>query len=140
MTARERRTIPGKTLLLVDDEERILAALHRTLRREGYSLLTATTPQRALRLLEEERVDLILTDHKMPGMTGVELLARAARLQPDAARLLITGWAQAVSREEIASLGIAAIVPKPWRDDELKDALQQALARPTLSPLQHEFP
>jgi response regulator RpfG family c-di-GMP phosphodiesterase len=116
-----------RTLLLVDDEERILTALHRTLRREGYALLTASTPQRAIRLLEEERVDLILTDHKMPGMSGLELLEHASRLQPSAARLLITGWAQAVTRDEIESLGICAIVPKPWKDSELKDALHKAL-------------
>jgi len=115
-------------LLVVDDEERILAALHRTLRREGYTLLTAQTPQQAIRLLEQERVDLVLTDHKMPGMSGLELLEHAAQVQPDAARLLITGWAQAVSREEIESLGISAIVPKPWKDAELKDALRKALA------------
>jgi CheY-like chemotaxis protein len=119
---------PAPTLLLVDDEERILTALHRTLRREGYALLTASTPQRAIRILEDERIDLILTDHKMPGMSGLELLEHAARLRPLAARLLITGWAQAVSRDEIESLGIAAIVPKPWKDAELKGALEEALA------------
>jgi CheY-like chemotaxis protein len=120
---------PAPTLLLVDDEERILTALHRTLRREGYTLLTASTPQRAIRILEDEQVDLILTDHKMPGMSGLELLDHAARLQPNAARLLITGWAPAVSRSEIESLGVAAIVPKPWKDTELKGALEEALAQ-----------
>jgi CheY-like chemotaxis protein len=119
---------PAPTLLLVDDEERILTALHRTLRREGYALRTASTPQRAIRILEDERIDLILTDHKMPGMSGLELLEHAARLRPLAARLLITGWAQGVSRDEIESLGIAAIVPKPWKDAELKGALEEALA------------
>lgn len=118
----------GPRLLLVDDEERILAALHRTLRREGYSIRTTRAPLVAVKLLEEEPVDLILTDHKMPGMSGLELLARAAELQPNAARLLITGWAQAVRSEEIESLGIRAVLPKPWRDAELKDALRKALS------------
>jgi CheY-like chemotaxis protein len=114
-------------LLLVDDEERILAALQRTLRREGYVLFTAETPQRAIQLLEDEPVDLVLTDHKMPGMSGLDLLRRARDLQPTASRLLITGWAQAVRQEEIDSIGITAIVPKPWRDAELKEALRKAL-------------
>ena len=57
-------------VLLVDDEERILASLCRSLRREGYELVTARSPQEALRILEEQDFDAVLTDHKMPGMTG----------------------------------------------------------------------
>ena len=93
-------------VLLVDDEERILASLVRSLRREGYELVTAQTPLEALRLLEEQHFDAVLTDHKMPGMTGVELLAKVARLQPSAGKLLITGWAQAVSDDEVEALEI----------------------------------
>ena len=68
-------------VLLVDDEERILASLQRSLRRDGYEIVTACSPQEALQILEEQDFDAVLTDHKMPGMTGVELLARVARLQ-----------------------------------------------------------
>ena len=114
-------------VLLVDDEERILASLTRTLRREGYTLTTAQTPREALEILERESFDAVLSDHKMPGMTGVELLAKVARLQPNAGKLLITGWAQAVSDEEIRSIEIDAVIPKPWEDAELKDALRKAL-------------
>ncbi len=88
-------------VLLVDDEEQILASLCRSLRREGYELVTARTPREALGILEEQDFDAVLTDYKMPGMTGVELLAVVARLQPNAGRLLITGWSQAVSEAEI---------------------------------------
>lgn len=114
-------------LLLVDDEERILASLCRSLRREGYELVTARTPREALRILDEQDFDAVLTDYKMPGLTGVELLARVARLQPSAARLLITGWSQAVSAEEIDAIQIDAVIPKPWEDAELKGALRKAL-------------
>jgi DNA-binding NtrC family response regulator len=114
-------------LLLVDDEERILTALTRTLRREGYELVTAQTPREALERIEEQSFDAVLSDHKMPGMTGVELLARVARLQPDAGRLLITGWAQAVSEGEIRDIEIHSVIPKPWEDRELKDAIRKAL-------------
>jgi CheY-like chemotaxis protein len=114
-------------ILLVDDEERILASLVRTLRREGYELVTAPTPREALERLEEQSFDAVLSDHKMPGMTGVELLARVARLQPEAGRLLITGWAQAVSEGEVRESEIHAVIPKPWEDSELKDALRKAL-------------
>ena len=116
-------------VLLVDDEAQILSALVRSLRREGYELLSAQGSRQALRLLKRsERIDLVLTDHKMPGMSGLELLRETADLQPDAARLLITGWSKAVSQREIESLGIAAVVPKPWEDGELKAVIRKALS------------
>ena len=117
------------TLLLVDDEPRILSALRRTLRRERYRILAATAPAEALRLLGAEPVDAILSDHKMPGMSGLELLAAAASRRPAAARLLITGWPDAIPSERLAALGIRALIPKPWDDAELKRALRQVLAR-----------
>ncbi len=123
---RSARSDP-KRVLLVDDEDRILTALCRSLRREGYELVTAQTPREALKRLAEQSFDAVLTDHKMPRMTGVELLAKVARLQPNAARLLITGWSQAVSDKEIEAIGIDAVLPKPWEDSELKDALRKAI-------------
>ena len=115
-------------VLLVDDEERILASLRRSLRRDGYEIVTACSPQEALRILQEQQFDAVLTDHKMPGMTGVELLARVACLQPSAGRLLITGWSQAVSEAEIEALEIDAVIPKPWEDAELRDGIRKAIA------------
>lgn len=123
---RSARSDP-KRVLLVDDEDRILAALCRSLRREGYELVTAQTPREALKRLAEQSFDAVLTDHKMPRMTGLQLLAKVARLQPNAARLLITGWSQAVSDEEIEAIEIDAVLPKPWEDMELKDALRKAI-------------
>ncbi len=118
------------TLLMVDDEVRILAALCRTLRREGYEILTAETPAEALRLLDERSVDLVLTDQKMPGMSGMTLLGEAAKRQPSAARLLITGWTEAVPPEDLRALDVKGLIPKPWRDDQLKQLLRDALAGP----------
>ena len=116
-----------KRLLLVDDESQILAALCRSLRREGYEIVTAQTPREALERLQEQDFDAVLSDHKMPGMTGVELLEKVAHQQPRAARLLITGWSRAVSAEEIAAADVDAVLPKPWEDAELKDTLRKAL-------------
>jgi len=121
---------PGpRVLLVVDDEARILSALRRTLRREGYEILTAETPAEALRILDERAVDLILSDQKMPGMSGLELLARAAERRPGAARLLITGWTEEVPQRQLEELGVRALLPKPWDDGELKRTLRQALGR-----------
>ena len=114
-------------LLIVDDEARILTALRRVLRSERYEILTAETPTEALRLLDERRVDLVLSDHKMPGMSGLELLARAARKQPSAGRILITGWTEEVPPAELAAIGVRALLPKPWDNAELKATLRAAL-------------
>ena len=115
------------TLLLVDDEERILSALRRTLRREGYEILTVNSVAGALEVLDQRPVDLILSDFKMPGMTGMELLAEARRRQPRVARLLITGWSQAVSPAELAAAEVTTLISKPWEDADLKKALREAL-------------
>ncbi|MBW2422202.1 MAG: response regulator [Deltaproteobacteria bacterium] len=114
-------------LLIVDDEVQILAALRRSLRKEGYRIITAESTVRALELLAEYPVDLVLSDHKMPGMSGVELLAEARRLRPAAVRILITGWTEAVPKDEMESVGIEAMIPKPWDDAQLKDCLRRAL-------------
>jgi response regulator RpfG family c-di-GMP phosphodiesterase len=121
-----RRTV----VLLVDDEPRILSALQRVLRREGYELLTAETPGEALRLADESPIDCVLSDHKMPGMTGLELLERIAKRRPEAARLLITGWNTEIDPAALARLGVRSVLSKPWDDGELKSALRAALGVP----------
>ena len=118
----------GRTLLVVDDEERILSALRRSLRREDYEVLTAETPAAALRIVEERPVDAILSDHKMPGMTGLQLLSRAAELQPKASLMLITGWTEEIPPETLEKIGVCALVTKPWDDAILKATLRRVLA------------
>jgi two-component system NtrC family sensor kinase len=116
------------TLLLLDDEERILSALQRVLRREGWRILATTDPAQALGWLESEPVEAVVSDHKMPGRSGLELLAVAARRRPSASRFLLTGWPDDVPRERLAALGVR-LIPKPWHDAELKSLLREALAR-----------
>ena len=116
------------TLLVVDDEERILSALRRSLRRDGWRVLTAGTSDEALRMLDEEPIDVVLSDHKMPRMSGLEVLEVAARRRPAAARVLISGWPDEIPAERLAALGVHALVPKPWDDAELKRILREALA------------
>ena len=116
-------------VLVVDDEPRILSAVRRSLRREGYEILTAETPAEALSILEARSVDVIISDHKMPGMNGLEFLALAAVRRPQAARFLITGWTAEVPARDLEALGIRALLAKPWDDAELKAALRSALGR-----------
>ena len=116
------------TLLVVDDEACILSALRRSLRREGWRVLTASTPDEALRMLDEEPIDAVLSDHKMPRMSGLEVLEVAARRRPNAVRILISGWPDEIPAERLAALGVRALVPKPWDDAKLKRILRAALA------------
>jgi response regulator RpfG family c-di-GMP phosphodiesterase len=116
------------TLLIVDDEARILSALHRSLRREGWRVLTAGSAGEAMRLLDDEPIDAVLSDHKMPRQSGLEVLEAAARRCPSAARLLISGWPDEIPAERLAALGVHALIPKPWDDAELKRVLREALA------------
>ena len=115
-------------LLIVDDETRILSALRRALRREGYEIITAETVEEALRILDERPVDAILSDQKMPGMSGAQFLAEAARRRPAAARMLITGWTEEIPRERLEELGVCALITKPWDDAKLKATLRRALS------------
>ncbi len=124
------------TLLIVDDEAQILAALKRSLRRERYEIVAVESAAAALRILDERCVDVILSDHKMPGMSGVQLLARAAEIRPGIVRMLITGWTEEISTERLEEAGICALVAKPWDDARLKTTLRAVMgaARGSTSP------
>ena len=116
------------TLLLVDDEDLILSALERTLRREGYRLLTAHSAEEALRVLARESVDLVISDHMMPRTNGLQLLTEVGERFPTTGRLLVTGWPEAIEPEQIRRVGIHALIPKPWDDAVLKQRIREALA------------
>ena len=115
------------TLLIVDDEAQILTALKRALRREDYEIVAVENGAAALRVLDERWVDAILSDHKMPGISGVQLLARAAEIKPDVVRMLITGWVNEIPAEQLEEVGICALVTKPWDDAKLKATLRAVM-------------
>jgi two-component system, probable response regulator PhcQ len=117
----------ARTVLLVDDEENILSALQRTLRPENYTLLTATEPAQAIDFLKEGRVDVVLSDHLMPNMTGLDFLKEVRALYPDVVRIMLTGHAEvSVAVEAINEGEIYRFLTKPWDDAELKVALHLA--------------
>ncbi len=114
-------------VLLVDDEPRILSALKRSLRREGYEIVSAESSTDALSILDERPVDLIVSDQKMPGTSGLELLAEVARRHPSVPRVLLTGWPEEVPSKRLEALGVGALLPKPWDDAELKAVVRAQL-------------
>ena len=117
----------GPTLLLVDDEARILSALQRALRREGYTIATAENAEAALLVLDSQAVDLIVSDYKMPGRSGTELLALVRRRWPDIRRILLSGWSREIPKAELAAAAPHGVYAKPWDDGELKAAIASAI-------------
>jgi CheY-like chemotaxis protein len=77
-------------------------------------------------VLEADPIDLILSDHKMPGTTGLQFLEQARARRPEAVRMLITGWTELIPEEAIRALGIRAVITKPWSDAALKETLRMA--------------
>lgn len=118
-----------RTLLLVDDEENIVAALRRLLRAEGWRVLSATSAEQALQLMARHEVDVILSDLRMPSMTGVELLRRARQLYPETIRMVLSGYTGLQSITDAINEGaIYKFLAKPWDDEQLRTHLREAFA------------
>ncbi len=116
------------TVLCVDDEVNILNALKRLLRREGYRLLIASSGQEALKILSENEVHIVVSDQRMPAMSGTEFLARVKEEYPDAIRIILTGYTEVDSITESINKGhIYKFFLKPWNDQNLKLEIKQAL-------------
>jgi two-component system, probable response regulator PhcQ len=118
------------TILLVDDEPRVLDALRRTLRDSGYRLLTARDGHEALGIIAAGGVDVLVSDIDMPGMSGIELVKEVRRRHPDVVRLLLTGDASLESALEAINDGeVYRYLVKPWKTTELRTILADAFAR-----------
>jgi len=113
--------------LLVDDEPNILNALKRLLRREGYRILSAESAAQGLDLLATHRVQVIISDQRMPVMTGTEFLSRVKDLYPDTVRLVLSGYSELESLTDAINKGaIYRYISKPWDDDMFKQDVTQA--------------
>ena len=116
-----------RTLLLVDDEQNILSALTRLFRREDYRILRANSGAQALELLETNSVGVIISDQRMPEMTGVELLSKVKELYPDVVRIMLSGYTDLKSVTDAINEGaIYKFLTKPWDDDLLKENVRVA--------------
>ncbi len=117
-------------VLIVDDDESVLALLRATLCREGYNVTAVSEPRRAVALLKEQEFGLLLSDQQMPEMTGLELLAQARRIRPDTTRVLITGVPSLeVVVQSINKGEIYRFIVKPWLREELLATVQNGLQR-----------
>lgn len=118
-----------RTLLLVDDEPSIVSSLKRLFRRDGYRIVTAGSGAEGLQRLTEYEVDVVLSDQRMPGMTGVEFLRRAKDLYPDTVRLVLSGYTELQSITDAVNEGaIYRFLTKPWDDERLLEHVREAFA------------
>lgn len=118
------------TILFVDDETSILNSLSRIFRKDGYEILRSDNPVQAIDILKDHRVHLILSDYRMPEMDGITFLREAKRLQPDAIRIILSGYAEtSVIISAINDGGIHKFLTKPWEDELLRIEVRHALER-----------
>jgi len=121
------------TLLIVDDEESILKSLTRTLVDEGLNILTALSGNQALETLENNKVDLIISDQRMPQMSGIEFLARVQKKHPNIITMMLTAYADIdVTIKAINDIGIYKFILKPWDEINLKLTIAKAKKLSTL--------
>jgi response regulator RpfG family c-di-GMP phosphodiesterase len=117
------------SVLLVDDEENILRSLQRLLMDEEFEIVTATSGEIALEKLKTlENVGLIVSDQRMPGMSGAEFLGRSQEFAPFAQRILLTGYSDiGATIDAINRGGAGRYISKPWNDDELLCSIRDAV-------------
>jgi len=115
------------TLLLVDDEENILNALTRMLRRDGYRILTATKAEDALDILGRNEVQVVISDQRMPGISGTELLSQVKEMHPETVRMVLSGYTDLSAVTSAINEGaIYKFLTKPWDDEELRLQVRDA--------------
>ena len=116
-----------RRLLLVDDEPNILSALRRLLRKEGYEIRTADSGQEALDIMESWPPDVIVTDQRMPGMSGVSFLRESLSVYPDAIRIVLSGYTELESVTSAINDGaVWKFLTKPWEDARLLAVIAEA--------------
>ena len=119
-----------RTLLLVDDEENIGSALTRLLRRDGYHIWRANSGKQGLEVLAEHAIGVIISDQRMPEMTGTEFLSQVRDLYPDTIRIVLSGYTDLNSITDAINRGaIYKFLTKPWEDNLLRANVEEAFRR-----------
>ena len=123
-----------QTVLLVDDEVNVTKSIIRVLHNEPWQILSAKTGREALDLMATTPVDVIVSDERMPGMSGVELLSAISKIYPETIRIILTGHANTeLVFQAINDGAIYRFLTKPWDDAELISVISQALEKRAIS-------
>ncbi len=119
---------PRYQILFVDDEVNVLKSMLRIFRQENYGLLTANSGEEALTLLSENPVHVVISDHRMPGMSGTDLLQEVKKRNPTTIRIMLTGYADVDAVMGAVNDGaVYKFITKPWNDDDLRLTVSLAL-------------
>jgi DNA-binding NtrC family response regulator len=116
-------------IVIIDDEPITLKRLRRSLEKEGYRIAAFSSPQRALKHLEGTACDLVISDIQMPGMSGLDLMAKVRGLNPQVEFILITGYASFDGAVEATKEGAFHYLAKPFTPDQLRQRVAQALSQ-----------
>lgn len=126
-------------IMIVDDEPANLRLLERLFRRD-YTVVAASSGQEALQLLGQHDVALLITDQRMPGMTGIELLQRTVSLRPHMVRIILTGYTDMTALVEAINCGhVYKYMTKPWDNNALRLTVERALEHYETNRSLHEL-
>lgn len=118
----------GDTILLVDDEQNVVRALARLLRRDGYRIFTATSFNEAFDILGNNDVQVVVSDHRMPDGKGTEFLGRVKATHPNTIRMILSGYADLGAVTEAINGGaVYRFLTKPWNDNDLRETMRAAM-------------
>ncbi len=128
VTLATEKKATGSRILVVDDDEGIRENLAELFELVGYSILSAGSAPEALRMLSANDVDLLLTDYRMPGPTGVELIESARRVKPGLRAVLMTAFGDSYTEIESVRRGAIGYLNKPFEADEVTGLVARILA------------
>jgi CheY-like chemotaxis protein len=129
-----------RKVLVVDDDPVVGESFNRVLSGKGYAVITAENGQEALAKLESEQYDVVFTDLRMPGMTGLEVAERVKARQPWTPVVIVTGYGSQRSEERARAAGVSDFLHKPLSPDMIEDSTARALSQPATSPVAMQVP
>ena len=118
-------------ILLVDDEEMVVTSIKSFLTLEtDYEVVAFTSPKEALEFVRKNKVDLVISDYLMPDIDGIEFLGQVKDIQPEATRILLTGYADKENAiKAINDVGLYQYIEKPWENDDLRLIIRNGLEK-----------
>jgi DNA-binding NtrC family response regulator len=124
----------SETVLIVDDEQMVTTALRGFLQLEtAYRIITSNSPEQALGVVQNERVDVVIADFMMPGMDGIKFLSKCRETRPLTTRILLTGYADKQNAiRAINEAGLYYYLEKPWNNEQLLIIVRNGIERSVL--------
>ena len=125
----------SRKVLVVDDDPVVRKSFDRVLTNKGYAVITAENGEEAMRKLNEEKYDLVYTDIRMPGMSGLEVAEQVKARKPWTPVVIITGYGTDAAEARAKAAGVSSFVHKPLSPEMIEDSARDALAAPTAQVL-----